>query len=29
MKHITNFKDEYEFLHNYYPHPITYENMEG
>jgi len=27
MKHITNFKDEYEFLHNYYPHLITYEGI--
>lgn len=27
MKTISRFKGEYEFLHNYYPHPILYEGI--
>ena len=27
MKTISRFKDEYEFLHNYFPHPIEYEGI--
>jgi len=27
MKTISRFKGDYEFLHNYYPHQITYEGI--
>ena len=27
MQTISKFKDEYEFLHNYYPHAVQYEGI--